>query len=72
MRTFTSCWLGSKPFNFGSEYFMRLLYFLTSTLYIQFPKFFNVLYSKISKIPNFRATSSILVLFIPYEYMSHG
>ena len=63
MRIFASCWLGSKPFNFGSEYFTRLLHFLTSTLYIQFPKFladyFNIRGEKDDRTGNVKADLNI-------------
>ena len=55
----------------NSEYFTRLLFTSLNSIY-SVANVLNILYTKTSKIANFSATFSMLVLFIPYEYMSHG
>ena len=55
----------------NSEYFTRLLFTSLNLIY-SVANVLNILYTKTSKIANFSATFSMLVLFIPYEYMSHG
>ena len=53
------------------EYFTRLLFTSLNSIY-SVANVLNILYIKISKIANFTTTFSMLVLFIPSEYMSHG
>jgi len=55
----------------NSEYFTRLLFTSLNSIY-SVANVLNILYTKTSKIANFSITFSMLVLFIPYEYMSHG
>ena len=55
----------------NSEYFTRLLFTSLNSIY-SIANVLNILYTKTSKIANFSATFSMLVLFIPYEYMSHS
>ena len=55
----------------NSEYFTRLLFTSLNSIY-SVANVLNILYTKTSKIANFSTTFSMLVLFIPYEYMSHG
>ena len=54
----------------NSEYFTRLLFTSLNFIY-SVANVLNILYIKISKIANFSATFSMLVLFIPYECQSH-